>query len=517
MITDSEKLKYLKKWKSMTKYIANHSPLTPLLFLERAAAFYKDKTAIVQDNISKTYGTLYSDCTLTAMRFRELGVQPGDRIAYISRNNHQLLEAHYAVPMCGAILVPINYRLNEKEVSYILKHAAVKVLVTEEQYYHESYSDIVEVHLFINSENLYKQHPLNKYKAPRINEDDTISLNYTSGTTGHPKGVMYSHRSTYLNTLGECITASLTADCNYLWILPMFHCNGWCYTWAVTAIGGTHFFTDSFDPEYVVSYITGHKITHLCAAPTVLIQLQQAINFSLLRNYGKLTIITAGSAPAPDTIRRFEENDVKIIHVYGLTETHGPHSVCETSDRSRQGIASVHAVFMNVVDDELHPVARDGKTIGEVVVRGNNIMQGYYKDVKLTRQAFKGGWFHTGDLAVIHPDGHAEIVDRKKDLIISGGENISSIEVENVLYQHPDILLAAVIPVYDHKWGEIPKAVIELKQGKSVSDKEIIDFCRDKLAHYKCPKAVIFDTIPKTNTGKVQKNKLKEKYYYHGK
>lgn len=503
----------------MNRHKANYTALTPLLFLERAKNFFAGKAAVRHNDVTKTYAALYDDCLRTAMYFYKLGVRPGDRIAYISRNNFSLLEAHYAIPMCGAILVPLNHRLHESEVCYILRHAGVKVLVTEEQYYRDTYDPFVSMQILISdlqeaAVTLPLEDAFRRFTSEKRNEEETISINYTSGTTGHPKGVMYSHRSTYLNAMGECITAGLTSACNYLWVLPLFHCNGWCYPWAVTAVGGTHFFTDSLDPERLVDCIIENRITHLCAAPTVLILLQEAVNFPLLADTGPLTIITAGSAPSPQIINRYEDNNVRIVHVYGLTETHGPHLVCEEKPSWRQGIASVHATFMDVVNNETGSVPWDGKTIGEVVVRGNNVMQGYYRNRALTRQVFKGGWFHTGDLAVVHKDGHIEVVDRIKDIIISGGENISSIEIENALYQHPDILMAAVIPLHDSKWGEVPTAIIELKEGKILHEAEIIDFCRNRLAHYKCPRKVIFDQIPRTATGKVQKNKLKEKHAF---
>jgi fatty-acyl-CoA synthase len=357
------------------------------------------------------------------------------------------------------------------------------------------------------------------------NERDVAAINYTSGTTGLPKGVMYTHRGAFLNALGEILEARLDPSSVYLWTLPMFHCNGWCFTWAVTAIGGTHVCLRTVSPEKVFQLIEEEGVSHLCAAPTVLVMMSSCPGAKGLQLKRPLEIITAGAPPAPKIIENVESLGANITHVYGLTEVYGPHSVCAWKPewdalpvkekaiiKSRQGVPYIVAQYMDVVDPvSMQPVPRDGKTIGEIVMRGNNVMLGYYKDKEATEAAFAGGWFHSGDLAVMHPDGYVQIMDRQKDIIISGGENISTVEIENIIFRHPDVLEVAVISVPDDKWGEVPKAFVVPKDGRHPTEQGIIEFCKENLARFKAPKSVEFSQLPKTATGKIQKFKLREK------
>ncbi len=517
----------------------NYEPLSPLMFLERAKDIYPQKTAIEDTSIKKSYLDFYLDCQRIAQALSLFGIKKDDRIAYLCRNNHYLLEAYYAVPMSGAILVPINVRLSMSDVSFILKQTKAKILFVEEHLFNPEYTKLVKNIVILSSKNslinstiLYEDFTKMSEKRKalvnrKLNEQDIITINYTSGTSGLLKGVMNSHRSVYLNALGECIETELTFSSKFLWILPMFHCNGWCFTWAVTAVGATHYCLDHFVPELVINLILEKGITHFCAAPSVLIKLQESKNFFMLKDLPiPLKILTAGSSPSPTLIRQYEEHNICIIHVYGLTETHGPHLICKYQShwdhlsieklsqlKACQGIPSIHGSFMRVVDSSLKDVPHDGKTLGEIILRGNNVMKGYYMDPKYTRKVFRKGWFHTGDVAVMNSDGYVEIKDRLKDIIISGGENISSVEIENVLYQHFAVSVVAVIPMQDEMWGEVPHAIIELKDKAKVTEKDLIDFCRKRLAHFKCPKTITFQDIPRTSTGKIQKHILKNKFY----
>jgi fatty-acyl-CoA synthase len=445
----------------------------------------------------------------------------------LSRNSLATLECHFGVAMAGAVLVMLNIRLQPAEIASIINHSGAKLVLGEKHLLDPMRSLQAEVKSLERIESNYEG-----FLAPgtarfvRIEpeENGIYSINYTSGTTGIPKGVMYTHRGGYLNALGQIVEHSLTHDSVYLWTLPMFHCNGWCFTWAVTAAGGRHICLPEVDPKKAVDLIFSEAVTHLCGAPVVLLSLTEYCRKQGIKFEHGLKIVTAGAPPTPAVIRAAEEMGAQVAHVYGLTETYGPHTICawhsewnslplaeRATLRARQGVPYVIAgTEVRVVDKNMQDVPADGNFLGEVVMRGNNVMLGYFQDEKATQAAFAGGWFHSGDLAVMHPDGYIELRDRSKDIIISGGENISSVEVEKVLCEHPAVLEAAVIGVSDPKWGETPQAHVVLREGKEATASELIDFCRGRLAHFKCPKYVVFGPLPKTATGKIQKNVLRE-------
>lgn len=516
---------------------ANYEELSPLLFLQRSKYNSGENLAVIDEERYVTYLQFNNEIDNLKLFLSSQKIAKDSKVAFVGRNSYPFLISHYAVPALGAVIVGINHRLAIEEIEYILQHSNSKMLIIEEELFSFSYLKIVTNCLIISHDNSLKsKDPIFYYHDLTVtdtdslddiyvNENDTISINYTSGTSGKPKGVMYSHRGSYLNSIGECLISRMTNNSKFLWVLPMFHCNGWCYTWAVTAIGATHVLVKKTDPENILLAIQKHQITHMCAAPTVLISLYQMIVLKEIQNLNGLTIVTAGSPPSSHLIKSYQQLGILLIHVYGLTETYGPHLVCQEIDKwqeenldhsvlkARQGIAAVHSIFADVVDTDHKSVKRDGETYGEIVVRGNNVMKGYYNDQELTERSFEGGWFHTGDIAVIHSDGYIEVKDRLKDIIISGGENISSIEIEQVIYQLEAIEIVAVIPGNDDYWGEVPVAFVELKKGYMITREEIIHYCKDKLPGFKCPKEVYFDNIPKTATGKIQKNVLKQKLY----
>ena len=516
--------------------------LSPVRFIARSAAVYGEKIGVVYGEKRYTYDEFYKRVNRLADALMKIGVVKGDKVAFVCPNTPPMLEAHYAVPMIGAALVSVNIRLSSNEVAYIIDHSDAKAVFVDNEL-----ADLVvpvlkklpQVKTFVNICDVSDKTPLNgpEYEAflatgsekpirPVVEDEfQTATINYTSGTTGLPKGVMYHHRGAYLNALGELLEFNMTPDAAYLWTLPMFHCNGWCFTWGVTAIGGTHVCLRKVIPEEIYALIEKENITHLCAAPTVLIGMSSHATAHHITLKHRLKIMTAGAPPAPTVIQNMESVGADILQTYGLTEVFGPHSVCawqrkwdslpddeKANLKARQGVPYIIAMHMDVVDPEtMVPVPRDGKTVGEIVMRGNNVMKGYYKDPKATEEAFRGGWFHSGDLAVMHPDNYIQIMDRKKDIIISGGENISTVEIENVIYRHPDVLEVAVVPVPDDKWGEVPKAFVVPKKGCTPKAEEIINFCKDNLARFKAPKSVEFGELPKTATGKIQKFKLREK------
>ncbi len=516
--------------------------LTPVHFIRRSAEVFDDKIAVIYGEKRYSYREFYQRVNRLASALKAMGIQKGDKVAFICPNTPPTLEAHYAVPMIGAALVTINIRLSAGEISYIINHSDARAVFVDNEFANlitPVQSELSQVETFVNICDVSDERPLDgpEYEeflnsgAPDplpVEVDDeyqVATINYTSGTTGKPKGVMYHHRGAYLNALGEQLEFGTSSRSVYLWTLPMFHCNGWCFTWGITAMGATHVCLRKVVPEEIYKRIESDGITHLCAAPTVLIGMSTYATANNIKLDHRLEIMTAGAPPAPTVIENMESIGANITQTYGLTEVFGPHSVCawqakwddlpleeRAKIKARQGVPYIIAMYMDVVNpDTMEPVPRDGQTIGEIVMRGNNVMLGYYKDPEATEEAFKGGWFHSGDLAVMHPNNYAQIMDRKKDIIISGGENISTVEVENVLYRHPDVLEVAVVPIPDEKWGEVPKAFVVPKEGANPSAQDIINFCKENLARFKAPKQVEFGELPKTATGKIQKFKLRDR------
>jgi fatty-acyl-CoA synthase len=496
------------------------SVLTPLDFLARSAWVYRDRIAVVDGERRFTYAEFNERVHRQASALRALGVGPGDRLAVLAPNSAAALEAHFGVLLAGAVLVMLNTRLQAGELAWILNHSEARVVIADPQL---APGLPQAVHVISDYEGFLARGEFPAKDMPAPEEDGFLAINYTSGTTGVPKGVMYTHRGAYLNALGEVVEHGLNSSSVYLWTLPMFHCNGWCFPWAVTAAGARHVCLRQVDPQKMVELIRAEGVTHLCGAPVVVSTLTQYCAAHGIRLEGGLKIVTAGAPPPPAVIRAAEEMGANLAHAYGLTETYGPHTICawhpewdalpaaeRAQLRARQGVAyTVAGTDLRVVDGEMRDVPADGQTMGEVVMRGNNVMLGYYKNPQATEEAFRGGWFHSGDLAVMHPDGYIEVRDRQKDIVISGGENISSIEVEKVLAEHPAVLEAAVVAAPDEKWGEAPKAYIGLKPGQTATAEELIEFCRARLAHFKCPKQVVFGVLPRTVTGKIRKNELR--------
>ncbi len=526
----------------MTLPSVNHEVLTPVNFIKRSVEVYPDKLAVVNGSKRYTYREHYARINRLASALKKQGVGPGDKVAFISPNTAPMLEAHFAVPMIGAVLVTVNIRLSAAEVSYILNHSDTKICFVDNEFagtVSAKLGELTNVRAFVNICGAGPDRPLDGTDYESLlatgspeplaievdDERSACSINYTSGTTGKPKGVMYHHRGAYLNGLGDCLETGLTSQSVYLWTLPMFHCNGWCFPWAVTAAGATHVCLRKVVPDEIFKQIGAEKVTHMCAAPIVLIGMANAPDFKNLKPERPLKIAVGGAPPSPTIIQQMESIGAQVNHVYGLTEVYGPYTICAWQDewnglpageqaslRSRQGVAYTVCQFLDVVDPKtMEPVPRDGKTIGEVVMRGNVVMLGYYKDPEETAKAFRGDWFHSGDLAVMHPNNYIQILDRQKDIIISGGENISTVEVENVLYRHPSVMEVAVVAVPDEKWGEVPKAFVTLKPGTNPPAEELIAFCKENLARFKAPKSIEFVDLPKTSTGKIQKYVLRQK------
>ncbi len=522
------------------------TPLTPLAFLKRSADVFPDKTAIVHGTRRLTYREFAAEATRVAQALRASGIEPGDRVAYLAPNVPELLIAHFAVPLAGAVLVAINTRLSAEEVRYVCDHSGAKILVADSELLSpldpvldgfETVGEVVVVHdpqgpppaemtgdrAMATYADLLARGSDEPLPWTVEDENSTISINYTSGTTGQPKGVMYTHRGAYLNALGEITHSRFAPESVYLWTLPMFHCNGWCTTWAVTGIGGTHVCLRSVRADAIWRLLEEERITHLNGAPTVLVTIASAKQAHRLER--PLVVTVAGAPPSPTIIARMGELGARTVHVYGLTETYGPYSINEWQEawadepedersrlQARQGVGMVQAERLRVVDEEMADVPSDGETMGEIVMRGNNVMKGYFADTDATEKAFRGGWFHSGDLGVKHPDGYVELRDRAKDIVISGGENISTVEVEQTVESHPGVLEVAVIGVPDEKWGERPKAFVVLRPGAEVSEAELLDHVRARIARYKAPGAVEFlEELPKTSTGKVQKFELRDK------
>ena len=522
-----------------------NTPLTPLAFLRRSAEVFPQKQAIVYGERRHTYAEFAAEVAQVAMGLRGSGIEPGDRVAYLLPNVPEMLVAHFAVPLAGAVLVAINTRLSTDEVRYILDHCGAKVLVVDAALHPVvarvagELKTVEEIITVVDAANpgdkvgsgVFYDDLLARGAASDLDplpwavddEEATISINYTSGTTGKPKGVQYTHRGAYLNSFGEVVHSSHTTDSVYLWTLPMFHCNGWCTPWAITAIGGTHVCLRDVRGDVIWQLIDEHGVTHLNGAPTVVTMVVRAPEAKQLDR--QLVITTAGAPPSPTTILAAERKGFRIVHVYGLTETYGPYSVnqyqrawddLDPEERarmqSRQGVGMVCAEQLRVVDADMNDVPADGTAMGEIVMRGNNVMKGYYQDPDGTEKAFAGGWFHSGDLGVMHPDGYVELRDRAKDVVISGGENISTVEVEQAVMSHPAVLEVAVVGVPDEKYGERPKAFVVLVDGEEATEEEIVEHVKSKIARYKAPKSVEFVAVlPKTSTGKVQKFELRNK------
>lgn len=518
----------------------NRDPLTPLSLLERTLRVFPNKHAVAYGDRRWTWSEFGIEIGRMAGALRRAGVGPGDRVAFLAPNVPELLAAHFAVLQLHAALVAINTRLQAEEVGYILDHSGAKVVVVDPELAPAIPASLKDRPTLVNLEDLVAGVTGTPLAGPTWaefadgaavlpiendldDEDQITSINYTSGTTGRPKGVLYTHRGAYLNALGEIIVHGLGRDSVYLWTLPLFHCNGWCFPWAVTAAGGSHVLLRKVDPPEILRLVRERGVTHLCGAPTVLLLLAEHPDAQGVRFDPPVRVATGGAPPSPTLLARMERLGVRVTHIYGLTETYGPHVCCqlqpewETLDveakarvMSRQGVPYHVATHLRVVDDQMNDVPADATTLGEVVMRGNNVMQGYYRDPEATAQAFAGGWFHSGDIGVVHPDGYIELRDRKKDIIISGGENISTIEVEHALVKHPAVLECAVVSMPHEKWGEVPKAFVSLRPGETVSEADLIAFTRERLAHFKCPKAIEFTELPKTSTGKIQKFKLRE-------
>jgi fatty-acyl-CoA synthase len=519
---------------------ANYEPLSPLRFLERSAEVFPDKLAIVCGERRFTYGEFADEATRIARALQASGVQPGDRVAYLCPNVAELLIAHFAVPLAGAVLVAINTRLSADEVGFICKHSGSRVLIVDEELLPNvvgapNLGDVGEVFVVGDAAGVAAGDgaaPRNYGELrgrgsveplPWAVQDELamITINYTSGTTGDPKGVAYSHRGAYLNALGELLHSEHSASSVYLWTLPMFHCNGWCTTWAVTGIGGTHICLRAVRGDDIWRLIDEHGITHLNGAPAVMTTIVRAPQAHQLQR--PLTATVAGAAPSPRMIAEMEALGARVIHVYGLTEVYGPYSMCQWQPEwpslspderalklSRQGVGMVTAQRLRVVDPDFNDVPADGVTMGEIAMRGNDVMIGYFNDEQATERAFEGGWFRSGDLGVVHPDGYVELLDRAKDIVISGGENISTIEVEQALMSHSAVADAGVIAVADERWGERPKGYVVLAEGATVEPQELIDHVRSLIARYKAPDTIVFvDALPRTSTGKLQKFELR--------
>ena len=524
---------------------ANHAPLTPLDFLRRSAETYPGKTAVIHGDRAYAYGEFAERCRRLASALAANGIGRGDTVAIMAPNVPAMLEAHYAVPGLGAVLNALNYRLDASTIAFCLEHGEAKVLLTDRELspvIAKALERVKRPILVVDIDDplasggellggttyedfIAAGDPAFEMPGP-LDEWDSCALLYTSGTTGDPKGVVYHHRGAYLNALGNALAFGLGPRSVYLWTLPMFHCSGWTYTWAVTAVGATHVCLRKVDPALVFPAIEKHRVTHLCGAPIVLNMLVHAPAAVKRRFDHTVEVATGGAAPPSAVIEAMESMGFRVTHLYGLTESYGPATLCAWQEEwddldlgarsrlmARQGVRYPTLAGLQVADPQTHvPVPRDGATLGEVMLRGNTLMKGYLKNPRATAEAFREGWYHTGDLAVWHPDGYIEVKDRSKDIIISGGENISSLEVEECLYRHPQVMEAAVVARPDEKWGEAPCAFVLLKPGAAaVCAADIVAWCREHLAHFKVPRTVVFGELPKTSTGKIQKFVLRER------
>ena len=530
--------------RNLLRNAANFVPLSPLSFLERSASVYPDKIAIIHGDVRISYAQMQTRCRRLASALRKRGVGKGDTVSVMAPNVPALLEAHHGVPLTGAVLNALNYRLDADTIRFILTHASSKVLITDREFspviaralegmphppividIDDPLCESGELLGEMDYEAFLAQGDEHDRFAPIDDEWQAIALNYTSGTTGNPKGVVYHHRGAYLNALGQLLAFGVTHRSIYLWTLPMFHCNGWTYTWGVTAASGTHVCLRRVDPALIFPLIAEHGVTHMCGAPIVLNMLIHAPREVQRRFEHVVEVATGGAAPPSAVIAAMENMGFRVTHLYGLTETYGPSLLCawqkdwEAMDldtraarMARQGVAYHTLEALMVADGEtLEPTPWDGQTIGELMIRSNTVMKGYLDNPAATDAALRGGWFHTGDLGVRHPDGYVEIKDRAKDIIITGGENVSSLEVEELLYKHPKIMEAAVVARPDAHWGESVCAFVTPRgDAGDLSEQEIIDWCRERIARFKVPRTIVFGLLPKTSTGKIQKFVLRE-------
>ncbi|WP_111431920.1 acyl-CoA synthetase [Rhodobacteraceae bacterium DSL-40] len=524
---------------------ANFLPLTPVSFIERTAAIYPDRLAVVHGTVRRTWAETWARCRRFASALEARGIGKGDTVSIIASNIPEMFEAHFGVPMTGAVLNTINTRLDAEAIAFILTHAEAKVVLVDPEFSEvaeraihiaglrgcivvdiedASYDGGHRVGSLTYDELLASGREDYAWELP-ANEWEAVSLNYTSGTTGNPKGVVYHHRGAYLNALSNIVTWGMPQHPTYLWTLPMFHCNGWCFPWTIAATAGVAVCLRAVRADAIFDLIRAEKVSHFCGASVVLAMLVHAPDELKSGLHAGIKVMTGGAPPPAAVIAKMEALGFDVTHVYGLTETYGPSVSCAWQEKwdglsgderarlkARQGVQSIASGGLMIArPGSLEPVPSDGETIGEIFMRGNNVMKGYLKNPSATDESFQGGWFASGDLGVMHPDGYIEIKDRSKDIIISGGENISSIEVEDVLYKHPEVMEAAVVARPDEKWGETPCAFVRLREGSAATEKDLIGFCQQNMARFKAPKTIIFGDLPKTSTGKVQKFMLRQR------
>ena len=530
--------------KSFDKVSANYVNLNPISFLRRTAKVFPNRLSIVYEDIKFSWSETFERCKKLASALKSEGLERGDVVGFIAVNTPELYEAHFGIPMAGLVLNAINYRLDAKTIAYILSHSETKILFVDTEFLatankaieiskmqikviliKDKYFQELEPSKGLDYEKFISSNLLEGFDSNPGDEWDTISINYTSGTTGNPKGVLYHYRGAYLNALGNALEWDMNVHPVYLWTLPMFHCNGWCFPWTIAAKAGTNVCLRKVEGRSIYKAIEKYKVDHMCGAPIVLNLVIEAFSDRQITLSKECKVMTAAAPPPPKTLKAMQKLGFSVTHVYGLTEVYGPCVVSTWKEdwdhlpldeqanlKARQGIEYLVQEDINVIDVKTgESIPWDGKTIGELLLRGNITMKGYLKNIDATDEAFDNGWFHTGDLAVIHTDGYIELKDRKKDIIISGGENISSIEIENCISSHPLVSACAVVAMANEKWGEVPCAFVELQNNEILSESELTEFCRENLASYKIPKKIFFENLPKTSTGKVQKTKLRER------
>ena len=530
--------------KSFDKVSANYVSLNPISFLRRTAKVFPNRLSIVYEDIKFSWSETFERCKKLASALKSEGLERGDVVGFIAVNTPELYEAHFGIPMAGLVLNAINYRLDAKTIAYILSHSETKILFVDTEFLataneaieiskmqikviliKDKYFQELEPSKGLDYEKFISSNLLEGFDSNPGDEWDTISINYTSGTTGNPKGVLYHYRGAYLNALGNALEWDMNVHPVYLWTLPMFHCNGWCFPWTIAAKAGTNVCLRKVEGRSIYEAIEKYKVDHMCGAPIVLNLVIEAFSDRQITLSKECKVMTAAAPPPPKTLKAMQKLGFSVTHVYGLTEVYGPCVVSTWKEdwdylplddqanlKARQGIEYLVQEDINVIDVKTgESIPWDGKTIGELLLRGNITMKGYLKNIDATEEAFDNGWFHTGDLAVIHTDGYIELKDRKKDIIISGGENISSIEIENCISSHPLVSACAVVAMANEKWGEVPCAFVELQNNEILSESELTEFCRENLASYKIPKKILFENLPKTSTGKVQKTKLRER------